>query len=177
MSDNDLIRRGDALDCFMGEDRIGDAMDAIAALPAVQVGVKALEWEATDWWVGDGVKGENDCEWEASNAGGWLYQIEWMGAGDFRLTMHDHEVILTEGGLKAAKAAAQADYEARIRSALTVQPAPEVAALVEALRETRDIAHSLARSEYEGVWSAEDFETLTPRADAALAKLEAPAND
>lgn len=34
MSDNDLIRRGDALDCFMGLDRMGDIMDAIAALPA-----------------------------------------------------------------------------------------------------------------------------------------------
>ena len=34
MSDNDLILRGDALDCFMGLDRIGDIMDAIAAIPA-----------------------------------------------------------------------------------------------------------------------------------------------
>lgn len=39
MSDNDLIRRGDALECFMGLDRIGDIMDAITALPAVTVGM------------------------------------------------------------------------------------------------------------------------------------------
>jgi hypothetical protein len=38
MSDNDLIRRGDALECFMGYDRTGDIKDAIAALPAVTVG-------------------------------------------------------------------------------------------------------------------------------------------
>lgn len=35
MSDDDLIRRGDALECFMGYDRTGDIKDAIAALPAV----------------------------------------------------------------------------------------------------------------------------------------------
>lgn len=37
MSDDDLIRRGDALECFMGYDRTGDIKDAIAALPAVTV--------------------------------------------------------------------------------------------------------------------------------------------
>ena len=35
MRDKDMIRRGDALDCFIGLDCIVDIMDAIAALPAV----------------------------------------------------------------------------------------------------------------------------------------------
>lgn len=34
--DDDLIRRGDVLDCFIGIDPIGDVMDFIRALPAVQ---------------------------------------------------------------------------------------------------------------------------------------------
>lgn len=36
MTDEDMIRRGDALETFMGYDRIGDIKDAIAAIPAVQ---------------------------------------------------------------------------------------------------------------------------------------------
>lgn len=40
-NDNDLIRRGDALECFMGLDRIGDIKDEIAALPAAPMGRKA----------------------------------------------------------------------------------------------------------------------------------------
>lgn len=34
MNDDDLIRRGDVLDCFIGLDRIGDVMDEITALRA-----------------------------------------------------------------------------------------------------------------------------------------------
>lgn len=44
-NDNDLIPRGDALECFMGLDRIGDIKDAIAAItpqPAPTLG-DALE--------------------------------------------------------------------------------------------------------------------------------------
>lgn len=46
MTDNDLIRRGDALECFMGYDRTGDIKDAIAALPAVTVGVTTEDIDA-----------------------------------------------------------------------------------------------------------------------------------
>lgn len=54
MSDNDLIRRGDALECFMGLDRIGDIMDAITALPAVTVGVpEATVHRAVLDWIRD----------------------------------------------------------------------------------------------------------------------------
>ena len=54
MSDNDLIRRGDALECFMGYDRTGDIKDAIAALPAVTVGVpEATVYRAVLDWIRD----------------------------------------------------------------------------------------------------------------------------
>ena len=43
-----------------------------------------------------------------------------------------------------AMTAAQADYEARIRSALTAQPSPDVAALVDALTIAANRLHRLA---------------------------------
>lgn len=39
----DLIYRDDALECFMGYDRMGDVKDAIAALPAAKMRVKPLD--------------------------------------------------------------------------------------------------------------------------------------
>jgi len=55
---SDLIKREDALECFMGFDRMGDVKDAIAALPAVVPSVKPLVWlqqynaigEPTNFW-------------------------------------------------------------------------------------------------------------------------------
>jgi hypothetical protein len=58
-------------------------------------------------------------------------------------------------------------------AALDVQPAPDVAALVAALREARNAAHEVAHSEFDGVWNDQDFADLTPLADAALAAWEA----
>lgn len=52
-NENDLIPRGDALECFMGLDRIGDIKDAIAALPAAPVGVNGmgkLTERIWAWW-------------------------------------------------------------------------------------------------------------------------------
>ena len=133
MDDHDLIRRGDALALLPPASAY---RAAIAALPAVKPAVKPLEWEVTDWSAGDGVQGENDCEWEA-RVSDWRYMVEWRGRGEFRVTMPD-DTDASAQSLEAAKAAAQADYEARILAALDVQPAPvapEVAALVEAVRE------------------------------------------
>ena len=92
------------------------ALPAVQPAPAVKVGVKPLEWEVTDWSAGDGVKGENDCEWQTV-ATGLHYIIDWQGRGIFCVTKPD-ELRIYAGSLAAAKTAAQADYAARILAAL-----------------------------------------------------------
>ena len=89
-------------------------MVEIAALPAAEVSVKPLEW------VYDEMRGV----WSAQDGFGRHYTVsdsQWFHGSL-------SEFIWVDGGDEAAKAAAQADYEARIRSALTAQPSPDVAA-------------------------------------------------
>jgi len=38
---------------------------------------------------------------------------------------------------------------------------------------TRETAHSMAHSEFDGVWNQSDFDNYTPEADAALAAAKA----
>ena len=114
MSDNDLIRRGDAHELLKQCGLMGNHQDdpltiLFNEIPAVQVAVKPLEWQST---------------------------VD--GAG------HDHGVTLAdcpvfEKRFWAERPDKQAKIDAkraaRIRSALTVTPAPDaakVAALVEA---------------------------------------------
>lgn len=105
MSDNDLIRRGDALEICTdyGFSRADECRDAIAALPSVTVGVKPLVWDDRDydwcWWSEDGD-----------------YRVRLDGA--FHCDKHG-VTMSSHTSLEAAKAAAQADYEARILDALT----------------------------------------------------------
>lgn len=96
----------------------------IDAIPAVRVGVKPLEWRDSY-----GVLRAETPFGEYKVTGRIL-----------RLPSHAEQV---HGTIEAAKAAAQADYGARIRSALTAQPSPkqlaaqpdDVAALVEAAKD------------------------------------------
>lgn len=120
MSDDKLIRLSDAIAALRSADLpfgYGHAAEVIRALPAVQVGVKPLEWveirsgqyfEARVIGILYSVRLGTDgiARWQAGHMGTW------------------HEAPTIE----AAKAAAQADYDARIRSALTAQPSPDVAA-------------------------------------------------
>ena len=100
------------------------ALPAVAPTGAVQVEIKPLEW----------VYGKAECEvgiylvdsgW-ADRVGGkrWWAWIKWDGDGDADpfLAWQYGERHETE---EAAEAAAQADYEARIRSALVVTPASD----------------------------------------------------
>jgi len=94
--------------------------DAIAAWNTrAPVKVKPLVWDVTGWSGGDGIKGENDDEWTAHLHGHHYaaYYIAWFGGDVFRLADPDDKVS-RHTSLDAAKAAAQADYEARILAAL-----------------------------------------------------------
>lgn len=114
MSDDDMIRRGDALRIVDEDESAAFAYEQIRSLPAMQVAVKPLEWvEETD---GSG--------WYALFMG-YQFAIRKTSRG-FRYWCFDASYATFYPTLEAAKAAAQADYEARIRSALTVQPSPDV---------------------------------------------------
>jgi hypothetical protein len=151
MSD-DLIKRGDALNaCDIGPcDEWSDftksgynlaAEDCkrnIAALPAVTVNVNALVWEK------DSLKGSYPTRFRAnmpcksgdySVAGSERANLwQWFRNGYFVDGHQTYEPMT----LNAAKAAAQADYKARILAAIDTQTEPRdaaVARLVEAASE------------------------------------------
>jgi hypothetical protein len=130
--DDEPIRRGDvitAVTSAIRQMRRGDkeggwpafVNDAIAALPAVQpvVTVKPLVWRGRD----------DACRAGAGDFG--VYEIFDI-YGEFKLSRvmnGNGRIIGAFPTLEAAKAAAQADYAARILAALDVQPAPDAAPL------------------------------------------------
>lgn len=114
MSDDDLIRRVDARRILEEEGFLERSLANLNDLPAMQVAVKPLEWveirhgqyfEARVIGILYSVRLGTDAiaRWQAGHMGTW----------------RDAPTI------EAAKAAAQADYDARIRSALTAQPSPD----------------------------------------------------
>lgn len=142
MSDNDLIRRKDAIAIMTGlpvfSEHASDVENAkavsfihkatttICALPAAQVTVKPLEW------VGNVAK-TRFGKYHIVDLG-----PHWDAPGRFDVSFGGLDVAMAEDE-QSAKAAAQADYEARIRSVLTVTPhdPAKVQALVEALSDAR----------------------------------------
>ena len=87
---------------------------AIRALPAVDVGVKPLEWfEVEKYRYG----GKYTSEGYTIRYVEGFFILDFAGYG---------KAAWRFPTIEAAKAAAQADYAARIRSALTVTPAPDV---------------------------------------------------
>ena len=117
MSDDDLIRRGDALAAVQEWTYCCDAEDAIAALPAVTVGVKPLVWFEAELPSRGGGKFTSEGYTIRRIEGLWL--LDFAGNGKSKWRWVD---------LDAAKAAAQADYEARILAALEPVAAPDPAA-------------------------------------------------
>lgn len=122
MSDDDMIRRGDAIKALHKWLAKSHVENEINALPAVapSVRVKPLVWKRSvsigEVWEADSIFGEYICGVDnggISYGGGVPAATEWK----------DYQ------SLKDAKAAAQADYEARILAALDVTPAPDVAAV------------------------------------------------
>lgn len=141
-SDDKLIRLSDAIAALTevavrfgitGEPQIMIlAKDALRTIPAVQVAVKPLEWEDRDgvsYLQANCVFGQYQVSWLSEFECWQLYTPKSDSAWRDCFTRHSHK--------EAAKAAAQADYDARIRSALTAQPSPGVAELVALLAEAR----------------------------------------
>lgn len=141
MSDNDLIRQGDVAKAIttLAQEFIDGgsptaahvlnlASDRINTIPAVQPTVKPLVWVET-------LDGGETCLTDER------YSISyWEGE---KLFVDRYTTMRRHPTLEAAKAAAQADYDARILSALNMQPTvspkqlaaqpDDVAALVKAL--------------------------------------------
>ena len=121
--DDDLIRRRDALEILSDEGWLGHSRKRLDALPARGVGVRKLEWTARE----DGLQ-----FYAKQHASGSLYFY-------YTVLFSEHtgewSALLDgvwHGGFPdadAAKAAAQADYEARILAALSpaAQPGANVA--------------------------------------------------
>lgn len=188
-----LIRLSDALAEIEKHMYADEARDAIAALPAVSapgVKVRALEW--TDF-EGRGAKAQ---AWNEAN-----YMIQKCSDGRWEISAsYPGYSTFIEGAdrfyptLDAAKAAAQADYEARILAALEqpaiTEPAPDeahyerhtVEALVRLLKEARDDIAEYVNADYPVDYRAQypdmarrynrDME-LCRRIDTALAPAEA----
>jgi len=106
---------------------IVDAQAALRAIPAAQVAVKPLEWC-------DG--GSAEAPQRARGIGGMYWidrQKEFLGSPEiYRLSGPCSGQFPT---LAAAKAAAQADHDTRIRAAITVAPIDPAQIRADALRE------------------------------------------
>lgn len=77
-------------------------------------------------------------------------------------------------GLEEGIKIGRAEPQPISKSADLPDPRDEVIArLVKALEVTRETAHSMAHSEFDGVWDQSDFDSYTPEADAALVAAKA----
>ena len=113
-------------------ERIIYALPAVSAPVAVRV--KPLEWEGDGHWsVGDN---EGWME-EANTPFGWGYSVEFgtFDTGPWIVSSTFGETLTGFDSPDTAKAAAQADYAARIMAAID---APDVAALVKAAERQMD---------------------------------------
>lgn len=139
MSDDDLIRRGDALNAVFTSDFRHDAHAAIAALPAQGVRVRALEWADYEEIVRDAQSGMHYASRALNGFNAYFVmqdgeQFRWWTSG------HQTDHSVAHPTFDAAKAAAQADYERRILAALA--PASGgVDALVKAAEEAAEVVH------------------------------------
>lgn len=150
----DLIRKTDALAILTAASSISQkTVNAIAALPAVTVGVKPLVWEDRSSAVHPRFK---------AVTGFGTYYIERNKAGLFDW-WSPYRMGKTEvKTLDAAKAAAQADYTARILAALEPVATTDPAAIREA---------AIERSLREAIAWADKHKWAAPWVDEAIAAL------
>lgn len=107
MSDDDLIRKGDALYAIAGWEI---PSTAIAALPAVTVRVKPLVFTEA-----------RNHMWNAQQG----YRIGWNHDDRYRVKLVDRVICKSIKGFDAAVDWANKHNEARILAALEPQPAPD----------------------------------------------------
>jgi hypothetical protein len=120
MSDNDLIRRGDALKALDWGDIYGrNAQQCIAALPAVTVGVRPLVFEGRNGF------------WRADDGIGGFYEVtEVYGAFHMcRIVVGVANKLIPYNSQNAAFGAANVEHQRRILAALEPTPAPDADAI------------------------------------------------
>lgn len=154
----DMIDRDAAIALFAADENLPTQIirDKLNAIPAAQVTVKPLEWEPFG----------TECVRSYSMAG--LYEVIWgFRSGQVCLDMRGATIWFES--TEAAKAAAQADYDARIRPALTVTPhdPAKVQALVEALEYALRVAEHLCSDRLHPVEDAH----IMVLSDAKIASL------
>jgi hypothetical protein len=139
---SDLISREDVLAIVQEWTYCSDVEDLVRALPAVQPKVKPLVWERgiVDW--AKPLPGMKYVACSTIPEGYWAW---WLDGTDVRSVEPDEE---------SAKAAAQADYEARILSALEPAVQPDAAAIREAaLREALETClTTMERADFADGW-------------------------
>ena len=128
MADDDLIRRGDALDAVHEADSLEMAQfggnviaDRIVDIPAVTpaVKVKPLVWEAIEQDRGDG-SSDLTGDFIAETGFGCYSIVCGFGSDSYVWDVYFGEMdcVSSHDDPSTAKAAAQADYDARIIAAL-----------------------------------------------------------
>jgi hypothetical protein len=171
--DNDPIRRGDVLtiltdgECYA----VSDVWSAIRVLPAVQPRVKPLVWtyptpadrlchaHETAPSFGGAYHISPD---EDSSLGYWL--LQWTLRVDDFCTRYGGK-ITRHNDPEAAKAAAQADYEARILSALEPAVQPDAAAIREEQPDSLDrVARAICLASFGDTNPVPVPDELMPRA-------------
>lgn len=130
---------------------------AFAAMPGPAVKVKPLEW--VEHWGGSN---DDLPSWRGKNPLGLHVSVDFIGK--YNLDRHSDA---PQDELETAKAAAQADYEARILSAHT--PAPDIASENERLRAA--LGAIIANHETVGA-GASIFQCTTAEVNAARTALE-----
>ena len=158
MSDVELIRRRDALEAVAGWEI---PSTAIAALPAVTVGVRPLVWVDFDG-LGSyraetpfGPEGFDRMTYSNGDFAGYMIWSE-----DVDQVLHPT--------VEAAKAAAQADYNERILAALDMTPSPDLSDPVTV--HANMLRGSIAKPTVEQIIHLYGREAFQPMIDAAIAK-------
>lgn len=164
MSDEDLIWRGDVSGA-LPDCGFCDCQYTIDALPARYPAVKPLEWLDFD---GRGAKAK---AWGLANYiiqkwrnGRWELSASYPG---YSTGIDGVERFHTT--LEAAKAAAQADYGARILAAITMQPSPDMSALTAENAKLRD---DLTKAMFNHGITLHEKAAEVARAEEAEAKLK-----
>lgn len=113
------------------------------SIPAAQVTIKPLEW--------DQLEGLPDYDiWEVLTIIG-RYKVQKASWNDYALLVRPNGTMDQFPTIESAKAAAQADYAARIRSALTATPAQDVAEIAARIKRIKDELLTRASAEPDDV--------------------------